>query len=197
MGKFGYLFISQGDRSKQDNNKLASGINLDKEMAGNLYVKGDVYLNGESIFNDSKKEKERIINIFGKKHSLPASVEAHADWEILEFTTELWGTYLCCKMRIKSKKALTKENIANVAVVNADVFTYGAISNVMNNAFTNSSAGPVCSFYTNKNSASVENKKVKFAIVLTSIGSELRAGGEISANFYLPVALNYKAFPID
>lgn len=191
MGKFKYLFISQNEQPQDQNN-------IDpNELKGTLRLKGDCFINGESIFEDAKKEKARLKNIFGKKHEFPAAVEPHQDWEVEEFSTELWGTWLCVKMRLKTKVAIAEGNADNVTILKADLFTNGAIKNIMNVSFTNGGSGPVCAFYTAKNSASAKDKNAKFSIIFTSTGSAIKSGTEISANFSMPVALEYMNFPID
>jgi hypothetical protein len=193
MGKFRYLFISKNKETQ--NADIANKYKND--LVGKLYLKGDCVHNGQSIFNDGPNEYNRIKDIFGKKHTLLSGVESHADWSVEEFTAELWGTWLCIKGRVKSKVTIEEGNITpNLNLLKVDLSTQGAIKNIINVSFTNASAGPVCSFYTVKPSASVKDKTVKFGIVLSSIGSKLSAGDEISFNFSIPVALNYEAFPL-
>ena len=62
MANFQYLYISQNDEPQ-----TATGIK-DSELKGTLYLKGDCFCNGQSIFNDAANEKKRLYNIFGKKH---------------------------------------------------------------------------------------------------------------------------------
>lgn len=192
MGKFRYLFVSK-------NKKEQSATVLDKykdDLVGNLYLKGDCIHKGESIFNDGPNEYKRIKDIFGKKHTFYNAVETSPDWSVEEFSAELWGTWLCIKGRFISKVSIEEGNVPNINVAKVDLSTQGAIKKMINVSFTNAGSGPVCSFYTVKQSASVEDKTVKFGIVLSSVGSKVAAGSEISVNFAIPVALNYEAFPL-
>ena len=186
MGKFRYLFISKNKEAQSAD--IANKYKDD--LVGKLYLKGDCVHKGQSIFNDGPNEYNRIKDIFGKKHTLLSGVEAHADWSVEEFTAELWGTWLCIKGRVKSKVTIEEGNITpNLNLLKVDLSTQGAIKNIINVSFTNASAGPVCAFYTVKPSASVKDKTVKFGIALSSIGSKLSAGDEISFNFSINSAL--------
>ena len=187
MADFPYLWIYENN--EQQVNGKANG------QDGNLYVQGDVIMNGESIFNTFKNERNRLRNIFAKKHELIPGVRANGDWNITNFKAELMGTNLCIDFTAKTKKKFTVEDLDKN---NADMFEvtlshYGYIKNMAHVSFCNERSGPCSAMYTY--GKGVGEQTLDFGVRLTSIGSDLGQGKAISAKFTIPVSLNIKNFP--
>lgn len=187
MADFPYLWVYENKETQTGNNKNGQD--------GNIYVEGDVIMNGESIFNTYKKERNRLRNIFAKKHELIPGVRPNGDWNITNFKAELMGTNLYIEFTAKAKKKFTVDYLdkKNVDVFDVTLSHYGYIKNMSHVSFCNERSGPCSALYTF--GKGVNGQNLDFGVKLTSIGSDLGQGMPISAKFTIPVALNIKNFP--